>query len=123
MPRYQHCAFSVDGSIYVCGGFGRDDNVLSSVEHFIANDSRGWMELSEKMKQKRYLLNYLILNYVCIVFSCRLKNMLCVCILNRVIIYSNILFILSNFVYFSAMPACCVLNNIAYGFLHLTIIY
>ena len=78
---------------------------------------------SRENEEKTVLIKLSYLNKNCIVFLCRLKNMLCVCILNRVIIYSNILFILSNFVHYSAMPACCVLNNIAYGFLHLTIIY
>ena len=51
-PRFGHCAFMVDNSIYVCGGIDRDNNRLSSVEQFIVNDSRGWIELP-KMKQKR----------------------------------------------------------------------
>ena len=56
MPRYQHCAFSVDGSIYVCGGIDRDYNHLFSVEQLVVNDSRGWIKLPE-MKEKRFSLN------------------------------------------------------------------
>ena len=52
--RYFHNALTVDNSIYVFGGWDRDHNILSSVEQFIPNDSRGWIALSEEMKQKRF---------------------------------------------------------------------
>ena len=58
-PRFRHCAFAVDGFIFVCGGIDRDRyaNFLSSVEQFIANDARGWIKLPKKMKQKRFSFN------------------------------------------------------------------
>ena len=54
-PRFNISAFAVGSSIYVCGGRDRDDNVLFSVEQFIVNDSRGWIELPE-MNQRRFSL-------------------------------------------------------------------
>ena len=55
--RYFHNALTVDNSIYVFGGWDRDYNILSSVEQFIPNDSRGWIALSKEMKQKRFSSN------------------------------------------------------------------
>ena len=55
-PRYAHCAFAMDSSIYVCGGIDREHNNLSSVENFAVNDSRGWIKLP-RMKQKRFAFN------------------------------------------------------------------
>ena len=56
-PRSRHCAFAVDGSIFVCGGIDRYGNRRSNVEQFIANDARGWIKLPKKMKQKRFSFN------------------------------------------------------------------
>ena len=69
-PRYDHCAFAFDSSIYVCGGVDRDNNMLSSVEQFSVNDSRGWIELP-KMKQKRFSFNS---NFFVYYFFIRLYN-------------------------------------------------
>ena len=55
--RFGHHALTVDNSIYVFGGWDRDNKLLSSVEQFIPNDSRGWIALSVEMKQKRFALN------------------------------------------------------------------
>ena len=56
--RYFHNALMVDNSIYVFSGWDRDNKLLSSVEQFIPNDSRGWIALSKEMKQRRFSLNY-----------------------------------------------------------------
>ena len=74
IPRERHCAFKVDNSIYVCGGIDRGYNRLSSVEQFIVNDSRGWIELPQKMRQKRFILNSDLLLIFLLDFIIRTKQ-------------------------------------------------
>ena len=113
-PRAHHCALAMDNSFYVCGGFDSDKNVLSSVEQFIVNDSRGWIKQPE-MNQKRFSFISTFFSFLIPIF-CLLFNFIGLYNSNQIIKHFS--YVKLSFIY-RAKAACYVLNNIAYGFLNL----
>ena len=104
----------MDNSFYVCGGFDSDYNILSSVEQFIVNDSRGWIKQPE-MNQKRFSFISTFFSFLIPIF-CLLFNFIGLYNSNQIIKHFN--YVKLAFIY-RAGAACYVLNNIVYGFLNL----